>query len=105
MNVKKYGRTTSETYAPIKLLNLAVVVGYSGGAKARFTGQFAVRSPDPSDPFSSFGDSGALIVADGGVNDRKPVGLLFASTSDGVYTIANPINEVLAAFGVTIDGD
>jgi hypothetical protein len=105
MNVKKYGRTTWETYAPIKILNLTVEVGYSGGAAARFTGQIAIRSPDPSNPFSKYGDSGALIVADGGVNDRKPVGLLFASTSDGVYTIANPINEVLAAFDVTIDGD
>ena len=57
--------------------------------------------------FSAGGDSGSLIVAKGQgrnkANDRKPVGLLFAGSS--FATIANPIDAVLAAFGVTIDGE
>ena len=60
--------------------------------------------------FSAGGDSGSLVVADGKgrskADDRKPVGLLFAGSS--LYTIANPINEVLAGFeGMTlsIDGE
>jgi hypothetical protein len=104
MNVMKYGRTTWETHAYIDIINFTLSVGYLTG-DARFVGQIVIRSPDPSNPFSDFGDSGALILADGGSNDRKPVGLLFASTSDGVYTIANPIDDVLAAFDVTIEGD
>jgi hypothetical protein len=32
------------------------------------------------------------------------VGLLFAGDASGTYAIANPINEVLGRFGVTIDG-
>ena len=105
MSVTKYGRTTSQTVAPIKIVNTSVNVGYGSAGTARFIGQMVIESPDSSDPFSKAGDSGALIVASGGSNDRKPVGLLFASTTDGVYTIANPINAVLDSFGVTIDGD
>jgi hypothetical protein len=51
------------------------------------------------------GDSGSVIVVEGGTNDRSPTGLLFASTSDNLYTIANPINEVLLALDITIDGN
>ena len=105
MSVKKYGRTTSQTVAPIKVVNTSVTVGYGSSGTARFIGQMVIESPDSSDPFSIAGDSGSLIVANGGNNDRKSVGLLFASTTDGVYTIANPIDAVLVAFGVTIDGD
>ncbi len=38
-----------------------------------------------------------------GVDDRKPLGLLFAG--NGNFTIANPIEEVLDAFDVRIVGD
>jgi hypothetical protein len=103
MNVKKYGRTTWETQAYIDILNMTVEVGYGSAGTARFVGQIVIRSPDPSTPFSAAGDSGSLIVVDGGDDDRKPVGLLFASTTDGVYTIANPIDDVLDAFAVEID--
>ena len=44
-------------------------------------------------------------MVDGGEDDRKPVGLLFASATDNSFTLANPIDEVLLALGVTIDGD
>ena len=57
--------------------------------------------------FSAGGDSGSLIVIDGKGrtkgDDRKTVGLLFAGNN--LFTIANPIFEVLDKFSVTIDGD
>ena len=63
--------------------------------EARFDGQFSI-SPGP---FSAPGDSGSLVVSQGG---NPPVGLLFAG-GDGL-TIATPIDVVLQRFGVTIDG-
>jgi hypothetical protein len=104
MNVKKYGRSSWETKAYIEIVSFTIEVGYNSGT-ARFIDQIVIRSPDPDLPFSSPGDSGALIVADGGDNDRRPVGLLFAATTDGVYTIANPIDDVLTALDISIDGD
>ena len=71
---------------------------------ARFVDQIVIKSVDTSD-FSRVGDSGALIVVDGGEDDRKAVGLLFASTADKIYTIANQIDEVLLALDVEIDGE
>ena len=56
---------------------------------------------------SAGGDSGSLLVVDGKgrnrADDLKPVGLLFAGSSS--VTIHNPIDAVLSAFGVTIDGN
>lgn len=93
--VKKYGRTTILTEGKVYALNATVRVGYSSGT-ARFVGQIVITPGD----FSAGGDSGSLIVTDD--EACNPVGLLFAGSSS--YTIANPIDEVLGAFGVTIDG-
>lgn len=41
-------------------------------------------------------------MTDPGTN---PVGLLFAGDSSGKTAIANPIDAVLSAFGITIDGN
>ena len=101
MKVKKYGRTTGPTTGRITAINATVVVGYSRGY-ARFTNQIMIEPGS----FSAGGDSGSLIVVDGkgraGADDRKAVGLLFAGSS--FVTIANPIDEVLVSFGVTIEG-
>ena len=56
-------------------------------------------SPISPGPFSAPGDSGSLVVTQGG---NQPVGLLFAG-GDGL-TIATPIDLVLQRFGVTVDG-
>lgn len=99
LKVKKYGRTTGETNGRISAINATLEVGYDSGV-AIFTDQIVI-SPGT---FSAGGDSGSLIV----VNDKrgddklKPVGLLFAGSS--LYTIANPIDAVLEAFDVSIDG-
>src|SRR3989304_5169089 len=99
MDVKKYGRTTLLTTGKIYSINATVDVQYDSGV-ARFVNQIVIG---PSTTFSAAGDSGSLIVANGGINDRKPVALLFAGSS--LYTIGNPINVVLSAFGVTVDGE
>jgi len=96
--VKKYGRTTEETMGMITGINVVVAVGYSTDT-AYFSDQIMIEPGG----FSAGGDSGSLIVVDGGPDDRKPVGLLFAGSPE--VTIANPINLVLTSFGVTVDGE
>jgi len=100
--VKKYGRTTGLTKGQVYAINATVNVGYSSGT-ALFVGQIIITPGS----FSAGGDSGSLVVVDGKgrnkADDRKPVGLLFAGSA--TMTVANPIDDVLAHFGVTIDGE
>ena len=100
--VKKYGRTTGLTKGRVFAVNAIVNVGYDSGV-ARFVNQIIITPGS----FSAGGDSGSLVVVDGkGRNksqDRKPVGLLFAGSD--LITIANPIDVVLDAFNVAIDGE
>ena len=98
--VQKYGRTTGLQPGSVAGTNVSVDVCYIGFEnfclqEARFAGQISI-SPGP---FSAPGDSGSLVVTQGG---NEPVGLLFAG-GDGL-TIATPIDVVLQRFGVTIDG-
>ena len=74
------------------------MINYGPAKYALFTGQ-VVFAGDPFVTFSDGGDSGSLIVTQGG---SKPVALLFAG--GGGITIGNPIDDVLTRFGVTIDG-
>ena len=102
MGVQKYGRTTGLQQGTVQDVNLSVDVCYAGfedfcfpGFEARFVNQISV-SPST---FSAPGDSGSLMVTQGG---NQPVALLFAG--DGTLTIGNPIIPVLQRFNVTIDG-
>lgn len=97
--VKKYGRTTEETHGYAYAINGIVSVGYSGGT-ALFVNQVFVEGQ--RGPFIKAGDSGSLLVSEGGAN---PVGLLFAGDNSGKFAVANQIDAVLDRFGVTIDGD
>jgi hypothetical protein len=100
MQVQKYGRTTALTQGRIYATNATVDVTYDHGV-ARFVGQIIITPGN----FSAGGDSGSLIVKkdrNAGENN-KPVGLLFAGSR--TITVANPINEVLSAFGVSVDGE
>jgi len=100
MDVTKYGRTTEGTDGTVYATNATVNVCYKtqGPVRckqlARFVGQIVITPGS----FSAGGDSGSGIVTRDG---NYPVGLLFAGSSS--YTIANPIDAVLSAFGVTID--
>ena len=97
--VQKYGRTTGHTdKAKITGIHATVNIGYGAGT-ARFVDQIIVKPGN----FIAGGDSGSLMVIKGGPDDRKPVGLLFAGSSS--IAIANPIDDVLNRFGVTIDED
>ncbi|HPC95231.1 MAG TPA: hypothetical protein PLU87_09825 [Sedimentisphaerales bacterium] len=97
MAVQKYGRTTGLTKGTVTATNATVNVGYSSGT-ARFVGQIVITGDRGK--FSNAGDSGSLIVT----NDDacNPVGLLFAGSVR--QTIANPIDAVLDALDVEIDG-
>ena len=94
-SVEKYGRTTGYTSGRVYAINANVNVNYSVGT-ALFCNQIIITPGT----FSSGGDSGSLVVTSSGKN---PVGLLFAGSSQ--YTIINPIQDVLSAFGATIDGN
>jgi len=100
--VKKYGRTTGLTKGRVYAINATVTVNYDSDV-ALFVEQIVI-SPGS---FSEGGDSGSLIVFDGKAktkgDDRKPIGLLFAASD--LYAIANPIDAVLNALSVTIDGE
>ncbi|HXG76135.1 MAG TPA: fibronectin type III domain-containing protein, partial [Gaiellaceae bacterium] len=98
--VQKYGRTTGLQAGSVNAVNVTVDVCYIAFGDfcledARFVDQFSITPGT----FSAPGDSGSLVVTQGG---NQPVGLLFAG-GDGL-TIANPIDVVLQRFGVTIDG-
>ncbi len=98
-SVQKYGRTTRLTKGSVYAINANVKVQYDTGI-ARFVKQIIITPGS----FSAGGDSGSLVVdASTGSNNRKPVGLLFAGSSS--FTVANPIDAVLGAFGVTVDGE
>ncbi len=94
--VQKYGRTTGLTKGRVSEINANLWVGYGDGKSALFRDQIIISGGG----FSAGGDSGSLVVTQGGNN---PVGLLFAGGQG--RTIANPIDDVLGAFGVTIDGE
>ena len=97
MLVQKCGRTTSCTHGAVSAINATVNVQYDGGV-ATFVSQVVVSGKRGA--FSKAGDSGSLIVTDDAA--ANPVALLFAGGQ--TTTIGNPINAVLSALGVTIDG-
>jgi hypothetical protein len=98
MQVQKYGRTTALTKGKIYAINATVDVGYGFGRTARFVNQIWVYS---SRAFIQGGDSGSLLVTNA---SKNPVGLLFAGDPSGQWAVANRIDLVLSAFGVTVDG-
>jgi len=97
MAVQKYGRSTGLTKGQVSLLNATVTVSYVDGV-ATFENQICLEGRK----FLKPGDSGSLVVTND--SGKNPVGLLFAGNTPGSLGIANPIDAVLAAFGVTIDG-
>jgi hypothetical protein len=97
MAVKKSGRTTGLTNGNITAVNATIDVSYESGKTARFINQIVVGSGN----FIAGGDSGSLMVEDG-VPSPRAVGLLFAGGSN--TAIANPIDDVLNAFGVSMVG-
>ena len=94
MSVHKTGRTTGYTQGVIRDISADVKITYDVGI-VTFTDQILIDGVGGA--FSAAGDSGSLIV------DRKtkqPVALLFAGSPS--QTIANHIDDVLQALGVSI---
>lgn len=94
MNVEKTGRTTGYTVGKIQDVSADVKVGYDLGTLT-FIDQVIITKDGGN--FSDAGDSGSLIVER---KSKRPVALLFAGSSS--HTIANHIDDVLGALGVSI---
>jgi hypothetical protein len=102
MSVQKSGRTTGHTTGSVSTLDATVNVAYPtkcGGRRTK-TGTFINTFFVTPGTFSDGGDSGSLILETG--SNPRATGLLFAGSSS--YTIANPIDQVLNAFNVTMVG-
>jgi hypothetical protein len=95
MLVSKCGRTTQLTRGRITGTNATMRIGYGTAGTAVFQKQVIIESLN-ANPFSQGGDSGSLIVNEA----NQPVAVLFAGSTS--HTIANPVQAVLAALGVTI---
>jgi hypothetical protein len=95
MAVHKFGRTTGYTVGQVTSIDTDVTVQYDIG-KITFTGQVIIVG-GTGQPFSNAGDSGSLILQRA---SNKAVALLFAGSN--THTIANHIDQVLKALGVTL---
>ncbi|HEX3131003.1 MAG TPA: hypothetical protein VH394_26955 [Thermoanaerobaculia bacterium] len=95
MAVHKFGRTTGYTVGRVISLDTDVSVDYESGTFL-FQDQILIDGVNGA-PFSAAGDSGSAILQRG---TNRPVGLLFAGSS--THTLANHMEQVLSAFGVTI---
>ena len=102
--VKKSGRTTGLTKSSVSGLNATLNVGYTdecagNSFTVQYTGQILISNR--ASRFLNSGDSGSLMVEDVATSPRA-VGLLYAGSSS--IAVANPINDVLNHFGVTMVG-
>jgi hypothetical protein len=102
--VMKSGRTTGFTTSSVSGLNATINVGYTdecagNSFTVQYTGQIVVGNRGSR--FLNSGDSGSLMVEEVAANPRA-VGLLYAGSSS--VAIANPIDDVLNHFGVTMVG-
>jgi hypothetical protein len=105
MPVQKMGRTTCLTTGVIAALDANVTINYSDTKKphlASFVNQILVTGNGDTPIFSAAGDSGSLIVTQD--DCPLPVALLFAGSTNGAITIANPISAVLSSLGVSMVG-
>lgn len=98
--VRKRGRTTELTYGTVVSTDFTVTIDYGSDVGSRtLHHQIRVQTDTTqSARFSDHGDSGSVVV-DG---NRMVVGLLFAGSSDGQWTFANPIQSVLDELNVDL---
>jgi hypothetical protein len=96
--VAKSGRTTGLTCSSITSVSTDVSIMYQLNCNSgrRFFVNYTDQVIVGGAPFSAGGDSGSLIVTS---DTAQPVGLLYAGSSTS--TIANPIQDVIAALGVS----
>jgi hypothetical protein len=99
MLVMKTGRTTGHTRGKVFDISADTNVPYEDKNGSEFIATFSNQILIVGTPgsFSTNGDSGSLIVDR---TTKRATGLLFAGSS--THTIANHIEDVLAALGVTL---
>ncbi|WP_131991188.1 hypothetical protein [Acidipila rosea] len=105
LHVAKSGRTTGLTCSTVNAVDLSVKIDYFRDCAETepyttklFTGQIGIAG----DSFSDSGDSGSLVVDSA---NAEPLGLFFASGTDGHgngMSIANPISDVLAQLSMSV---
>jgi hypothetical protein len=95
MEVEKFGRTTSYRVGRVTSVDTDVKVQYDAGL-ITFASQILIEGLN-GQPFSAAGDSGSLILERA---SKMAIGLLFAGSTS--HTIANHIEDVLQAMGVTL---
>ena len=88
--VRKSGRSTGLTSGKVRVIDTTVEVRMSEQKSALFEKQFI------TDPMSSPGDSGSLIVND----NNQAVGLLFAGS--GQASVCNDIHLVFSSLGIEL---
>lgn len=98
--VRKRGRTTELTYGTVVSTDFTVTINYGSDVGTR-TLHHQVRiqtDTSRSARFSDHGDSGSVVMDD----NRMVVALLFAGSSDGTWTFANPIQAALDELNVDL---
>ncbi len=99
LRVVKSGRTTGLTCSTINTVNLSVQVDYyydCAETQPYYTKTYVNQIGMPGANFADSGDSGALVLD---ASNAQPLGLFFASGSDGAnhgFSVANPIQDVLS---------
>lgn len=97
MGVQKQGRTSGFTKGKVFSINVEAAIKYTPGF-ARFRNCIDIQTQFRTPSFGAPGDSGSLVVT---LDDRRPVGILFAG--GGFDTFLNPISPVLNRFKVGVD--
>lgn len=96
MIVHKFGRTTGYTAGRIVSVATDAAIDYEGVGPRTFVDQIMIQGLDGS-TFSASGDSGALVLER---QTNVAIGLLFAGSPS--HTLANHLQDVLDALGVTL---
>lgn len=102
MRVRKHGRSTGLTEGVVADVSYDALVGMSHldpNLIALFDDQIRIDVASPYPAFELGGDSGSLVVTGSGPH---AVGLYFAGPPSGDYGVANPIDSVLSALGITL---
>jgi hypothetical protein len=98
--VHKFGLSTSYRVGRVIDIEADVTINFANGA-FKFDNQIMILGVDGK-AFAQRGDSGALVLER---ETQKAVGLLFGAgvnNAGQIYGVANHINEVLSALGVTL---
>ena len=100
MAVQKRGRTTEHTFGTVGSTDATLSIDYGDGLGVRtLRHQIRVDTDTArSARFSDQGDSGSVVMD----MNRNVVGLLFAGSTDGSTTFANPIAVALNELGVDL---